>query len=251
MQQAIAIGLAALPAVALAMRFALEGPGANPIEDITHLTGEWALRLVLVSLAITPLRRFARFKGLAPLRRTFGLAGFTYACLHVLTWAILDHGLAFEAILEDVAASLRAHGFENIVLIGDSGGNQRGQQTVADLLNERWGEAIVHHIGEFYNYGDVEAYMENDLGVEQPVDDGLHDNFYITSIMMTVDPTVARYDQRVAAGKTTINGVSIAPKEEAIAVGEQLMRFRVEATVAAINAAIAAAQAPPEAPPAR
>lgn len=102
MQQAIAIALAALPAVGLAVRFALEGPGANPIEDITHLTGEWALRLVLVSLAITPLRRFARFKGIAPLRRTFGLAGFVYACLHVLTWAVLDHGLALDAILEDL-----------------------------------------------------------------------------------------------------------------------------------------------------
>ena len=101
-QQAIAIALASLPALGLATRFALEGPGANPIEDITHLTGDWALRLILVSLAITPLRRFARLKGIAALRRTFGLAGFTYACLHVLTWSILDHGLVFEAILEDL-----------------------------------------------------------------------------------------------------------------------------------------------------
>jgi len=144
----------------------------------------------------------------------------------------------FHAILDDVASSLRAHGFEHIVFIGDSGGNQRGQAAVAEMLNERWGEVVAHHIGEFYNYGDVEAYMENELGVVQPVNDGLHDNFYITSIMMTVDPTVVRYEQRVAAGKTLINGVSITPKEEAIAVGEKLMRFRVEATVKAINAAI-------------
>lgn len=102
MLHAIAIFLAALPAVALALRFAVEGLGANPIEDITHTTGEWGLRLVLASLAVTPARRLFGWRRIAPLRRTLGLAGFAYACLHVATWAILDHGLALEAILEDL-----------------------------------------------------------------------------------------------------------------------------------------------------
>jgi len=99
----IAIALASLPALALAARFAIEGLGANPIEEITHTTGEWGLRLILLSLAITPARRWLGLRWVAPLRRTFGLAGFGYACLHLATWSILDLGLDADAILEDLS----------------------------------------------------------------------------------------------------------------------------------------------------
>lgn len=143
----------------------------------------------------------------------------------------------FEAMLTDLAGSLRAHGFEHVVFIGDSGSNQRGQSTVASRLSAAWPETGVHHIGEFYNYDDVLAYMENDLGFRQPTDDGLHDNFYITSIMMVTDPTVVRYDQRVAAGETLINGLDIQPKERAVELGRKLLQFRVDATAAAIRQA--------------
>ena len=102
MKHAIVIALAALPALVLVTRFVLEGPGANPIEEVTHLTGEWGLRLVLFSLAVTPLRNFFGLQGIAPLRRTLGLAGFAYACVHLLTWSILDLGLDREAIFEDL-----------------------------------------------------------------------------------------------------------------------------------------------------
>jgi hypothetical protein len=71
--------------------------------------------------------------------------------------------------------------------------------------------------------------------------DGIHDDYQITALMMTVDPTVVRYDQRVKAGKATINGVSIAPKEQTIEVGKKLMQFRVDVTVKAIHAALARA----------
>jgi sulfoxide reductase heme-binding subunit YedZ len=100
--QAATIGILALPGLALLARFALEGPGANPIEDITHVTGEWALRFVLLSLAVTPARRWLGWSWAAPLRRTLGLGGFVYAALHLLTWSVLDHGLDGAAILEDV-----------------------------------------------------------------------------------------------------------------------------------------------------
>jgi len=145
----------------------------------------------------------------------------------------------FRRVLEDVAGSLRAHGFTEIVLIGDSGGNQRHLEATARILNRRWTDARAHYIPEYYNYDAVLRYMEDELGVVQPTDDGYHDNYYITSMMMVVDPTVVRYDQRVAAGKATINGLSIAPMEETISVGEKLLEFRVERTVAAIRAAIA------------
>lgn len=99
----IVIVLAAGPAVGLATEFAINGPGANPIEEITHLTGRWGLRLILLSLAVTPARRWFGWRQIAPLRRTLGLAGFGYACLHVSTWALLDHGLDAGAIFEDLS----------------------------------------------------------------------------------------------------------------------------------------------------
>lgn len=99
----IVIVMAVLPAVGLAAEFALNGPGANPIEEITHLTGRWGLRLILLSLAVTPARRWFGWRQIAPLRRTLGLAGFGYACLHVSTWALLDHGLDAGAIFEDLS----------------------------------------------------------------------------------------------------------------------------------------------------
>ena len=65
----------------------------------------------------------------------------------------------FEAILEDVGRSLAAHGFTDIIYIGDSGGNARGMRTVATMLTEEWAAAgrgaTAHHIGEFYNYSEI------------------------------------------------------------------------------------------------
>ena len=101
--QALAVALAALPAALLALRFASEGIGADPIKDLTHTTGDWALRFVFVSLAITPLRRFSGWRFLAPLRRTFGLAGFAYAVAHMLTWLALDLGFDPAAVAEDLS----------------------------------------------------------------------------------------------------------------------------------------------------
>lgn len=144
----------------------------------------------------------------------------------------------FEAMLTDVGKSLKAHGFEHIVYIGDSGGNQRGMANVAERLDAEWTDATAHHIPEFYDYASVEAYMNEELGYVETENDGIHDNFYITAIMMVTDPTVVRYDQRVAAGKATINGLSIAPKEETIEVGRKLLKFRAERTAEAIRAAI-------------
>lgn len=146
----------------------------------------------------------------------------------------------YEAILEDMAGSLRTHGFTDIVFIGDSGGNQGGMEAVVNRMNERWDDARAHFIPEFYNYDDVLTYMETELGVVQPVDDGVHDNFYINSIMMTVDPSVVRLDQRLAAGNAIINGVPLTPLYKTLQVGHKLIEFRTAVTVDAIRKAIAA-----------
>jgi len=148
----------------------------------------------------------------------------------------------FRALLDDIASSFKVHGFSEIILIGDSGGNQEGLKATAEVLNTRWREArgtgrevVARYIPEFYDNAGLVAYMNNDLGIKEPNDDGWHDYYWITALMMAVDPSVVRYEERVKAGKATINGVSIAPKEKTIAVGKKLIEWRTEQTVKAIE----------------
>lgn len=143
----------------------------------------------------------------------------------------------FEAILEDYGRSLRAHGFEHIVYIGDSGGNQRGMKNVAARLDGEWTDAAVHHIPEYYDNDAVIEFMEKELGITEEQNDGFHDFYWATAMQMVTDPATVRYDERVAAGKATINGISITPKAQTLEVGEKLLRLRVDMTAKAIRAA--------------
>jgi sulfoxide reductase heme-binding subunit YedZ len=77
--------------------------GANPIEVITHATGDWVIRLLLVTLAITPLRRFAGWHSLVKFRRLIGLFAFFYAVLHFLTYIWLDKFFDVSEMLKDIA----------------------------------------------------------------------------------------------------------------------------------------------------
>jgi sulfoxide reductase heme-binding subunit YedZ len=98
------IALALTPLAWLAQGAARGSLGANPVETITHVTGGWALRMLLACLAVTPLRRASpRFAPLAPYRRTLGLLAFAYALLHAATFFALDLGFAFARLAEEVA----------------------------------------------------------------------------------------------------------------------------------------------------
>jgi len=77
--------------------------GANPIEVITHSTGDWTLIFLLITLAITPLRKITRQPWLIRFRRMFGLFAFFYVCLHFLTYIWLDKFFDLHEMLADVA----------------------------------------------------------------------------------------------------------------------------------------------------
>ncbi len=77
--------------------------GANPIEVITHSTGDWILRFLLITLSITPLRKLTGQLWLIRYRRMFGLFAFFYGVLHFLTYIWLDKFFAFHEMLADVA----------------------------------------------------------------------------------------------------------------------------------------------------
>ncbi len=76
--------------------------GANPIENIQDRFGNWGLRFILLTLAVTPLRRLTGWNWLLRFRRMLGLFTFFYVFLHFLTWLFLDQGLLLSAILEDI-----------------------------------------------------------------------------------------------------------------------------------------------------
>lgn len=149
----------------------------------------------------------------------------------------------FNALLLDIAGSLKQHGFTDIVLIGDSGGNQEGLAAATKALNESWAGSGVaaHFIGEFYRPAWEEAirYAQEELGVVEPADDGYHDDIYVTAAMMVADPSSVRYDQRVEAGLASINGVDITPAEDTIRLGEKLVEYRAGITAEAVRSALA------------
>jgi creatinine amidohydrolase len=148
----------------------------------------------------------------------------------------------YRAVLRDYATSLKSQGFTRIFLMGDSGGNTRGMQDVAAELSERWANehVLIAHVPEFYNYADVLQYQIDVLGVpETQYDEGYHDNYYITSIIMNDDPRFVRFEERLKAGKASINGISISPIGETLEHGRRLIDFRAGVTVDAIEKLIA------------
>ncbi len=91
-----------LPLLSAVWQFYHDLLGANPIEEITHITGEWTLRLLLITLAISPLRKILKVNGLIHLRRLFGVLSFFYALCHFLIYIILDQWLDWSYVIEDI-----------------------------------------------------------------------------------------------------------------------------------------------------
>ena len=160
-----------------------------------------------------------------------------------LEWGSLYLTLdTYKAVVRDIATSLKSQGFKHIVLMGDSGGNTAGLRAVAEELGPKWaGTATIHHIPEYYNWtgrGSVRQFVL-DNGIPEKINaDGIHDEYGLTAVMMAADPKHVRFDERVKAGKTTINGVSILPKEKTIEMGKKIVEFRATVAVEAIKKAI-------------
>lgn len=144
----------------------------------------------------------------------------------------------YRRLLTDICESFRVHGFKNIVLIGDSGGNQEGMKAVAAELNARHasGNSRFLFVPEYYDYPGVEKWLETQ-GIKQ-APEGFHDDFAITAQMMVTDPSTVRMKQRIAAGKFRINGVELAPAEKTIEWGRKIVDYRAAITVEAIRRAM-------------
>ena len=148
------------------------------------------------------------------------------------------------AWLTDISDSLRSMGFTQVYFLGDSGGNRRGMQAAADELNDRYGGVPTqfHHVPEFYNHDKVRQYIQETLGIPEEMEyqassgsDGIHEELSITSVMSVIDPTSIRFDQRVEAGRASINGISLLPLSDTQSLGRMVIDFRTRLTVEAIK----------------
>jgi creatinine amidohydrolase/Fe(II)-dependent formamide hydrolase-like protein len=145
----------------------------------------------------------------------------------------------FRALLTDIVASLKMHGFKQIFLIGDSGGNQAGQRAVADSLNRLWNaDPLVAHVQEYYTYAVVADYMEQN-GLRESCREQLHDDPVITLNMFIDDPRSIKYDERVRSGRAKINGIDISDRAKATELAKKIVDFRAQYTIDAMNRAIA------------
>ena len=91
-----------IPLVCYSYWFFTDSLGANPIEAITRRAGDWALRFLLITLAISPLRKLTGLHGLARYRRMLGLFAFFYVCVHLSLYITLDKFFDLAEIIEDV-----------------------------------------------------------------------------------------------------------------------------------------------------
>jgi len=106
-------------ALAVGDLFGITGSlGANPVEELQDRFGNWALRFVMITLTVTPLRKLTGKVWLLRFRRMFGLFAFFYALMHFLNWLIIDQGILWSAILEDLTERpFIAIGFTALVLL--------------------------------------------------------------------------------------------------------------------------------------
>jgi creatinine amidohydrolase/Fe(II)-dependent formamide hydrolase-like protein len=147
----------------------------------------------------------------------------------------------YESIITDIARSMQVHGFERIVFISDNGGsNQQGMRKVADALNQQWkNSATAYYIPEYYQSWQGADELLLKKGLTKPgVRDGIHDDPASTLLMMLADPQSVRWNARVKAGKATIDGVSIADKDQALQWGRELLEYRASVTADAIKKAL-------------
>lgn len=95
-----------IPLMCLSLDIAFNQLGSNPIEALHIRLGDWALRFLWITLAITPIQTITRWRGLADYRQLFGLYTLFYASLHVLVYVLVDHALNWQLLFKDITESV-------------------------------------------------------------------------------------------------------------------------------------------------
>jgi creatinine amidohydrolase len=146
----------------------------------------------------------------------------------------------FMKVTEYAARSFKVNGFKDIVLIGDSGPNQKGLQSVADLLNREWvnTEVRVHFVPDYYNENSFRPWLQSQG--ETPEGIGTHAGISDTSQLMALNPNWIRNDKLAPGGDRKVTGVSGNPTRASIAYGKKGLEFKIDAAIAQIQKSMAA-----------
>jgi creatinine amidohydrolase len=160
-------------------------------------------------------------------------------------------GTTFEALLTDICRSYKAHGFRDIILLGDSGGNQTGMKNVAEALNKKWEKeaARVHYLAEYYTEDRWSYDFLKTLGVTQidktkpagqqdqrsDTRNNMHDDIYYEAQVAVQDPTLIRARQRQKVGLLSLHGVSETPVSRLVDMGKKLAQYRAQVTARAFK----------------
>jgi len=153
----------------------------------------------------------------------------------------------YRAVLTDMAMSLKGMGFKNVILLGDSGGNQGAMKEVAATLDEKFKAAGTrfYFIPEYYDYASVQKMLQSS-GVPEKIEigasqgsDQIHEEYGIDALMALYDPRTIRIEERTKANRATINGVSLLPMTKTLEMAKKIVELRTTLTVDAINKAMA------------
>ena len=141
----------------------------------------------------------------------------------------------FEQVLEFAARSFRQHGFIDIALMGDSGGNQASQAVVAERLNREWADTPVrvHHLTDYYP-GPGDAWLVAQGEREEDV--GSHAGMHDTTALMFLNPAMLRLDELAPHTSGDGSGVVGNPARSTAAYGEQILEMQIDAAVRQIRA---------------
>jgi creatinine amidohydrolase/Fe(II)-dependent formamide hydrolase-like protein len=156
----------------------------------------------------------------------------------------------FNAVLGDMATSLKSMGFKDIVMIADSGGNVNGMRDTAAALSAKWKDtpARAHYISEYYEEDKWSFDYLKTLGIMQKPDVqsatrwDIHDDYHYEALVALVDPKLVRPEQRIKAKRFSINGVEIGSVATLVENGKKLAEYRARITVDAIQKAIASSR---------
>ncbi len=140
----------------------------------------------------------------------------------------------FEQVLEFAVRSLQQHGFLDIALLGDSGGNQSSQAAVAERLNREWADTPVrvHHLTDYYP-GPGDAWLVTQGEREQDV--GTHAGMHDTASLMFLNPDMLRLDEMTVGTRSNGIGSLGNPARSTAAYGEQILEMQIAAAVSQIR----------------
>jgi len=140
----------------------------------------------------------------------------------------------FASVLEYTARSFRQHGFLDIVFIGDSGGNQVGQQLVSSALNEEWAatNVRVHHISAYYPGRGDDWVISQGISAEAV---GGHAGTHDTSSLMYLNPSMLRFDKMDIGVQDDGQGHTGDPAQSTALFGKQILAMQISDAIDQIN----------------